>query len=40
MDLESVLVSFFFRPCLVQEYKYCRKEATVLQIADWQIIKY
>lgn len=40
MDLESVLVSLFFRLCLVQDYKYCRKEAIVLQIADWQVIKY
>lgn len=39
MDLESALISLFCKPCLVQDYKYCRKEAIVLQTADGQIMK-
>lgn len=40
MDLESVLVFSFLRFCLVEDDKYCREEATVMQVADQEIIKY
>lgn len=36
MDLKSALISLFCRPCLVQDYKYCRKEAIVLQMGRWE----
>lgn len=38
MELQTALISLFCRPCLVQDFKYCRKEAIVLQTADGQMM--